>query len=485
MFAKFAKFAKNTRSLALVLCAYAGVASADPASPLQQYIAIDAPTFALTHVTVIDGTGATARTDQTIVVSGGKIVSVGPSAHARIPKDAKVLDRTGATVMPGIVGMHDHLFMMGTAAYRPRALTEPEPVQSVRLYLANGVTTIRTTGSVDPAADLNIKRLIEDGKEPGPKVFVTGPYLEGAGTQFLDMLPLRGPDDARASVEYWASQGATSFKAYMHITRDELAAATKAAHAKGLKVTGHLCTIGFRDAAALGIDNVEHGFLFDSDFLPSRKTDECPDGPTFDKAFAALDVNGPQVKAAFDDLIAHHVAVTSTLAVFEGFYREDIPARVLELLSPEAREIALAAKMALGGKRKEVRELLRAAVKKDFELERAFVRAGGTLLAGADPTGTGDTLAGVADLRGIELLVDAGFTPVEAIHVATQNGATFLGEDARIGTIAAGKQADLIVVRGAPATTITDIEKIELVFKDGVGYDPTKLVDTVRGKVGM
>ena len=481
-------FAKTSHALALALCALPSLATADtaaPVSPLQQYIAIDAPSFALTHVTVIDGTGAPARAEQTIVVASGKIVSVGPSAHAKIPKDAKVFDRSGTTVMPGIVGMHDHLFMMGTAAYRPLALTEPEPVQSVRLYLASGVTTIRTTGSVDPAADLNIKRLIEEGKEPGPKVFVTGPYLEGAGTPFLDMLPLRGPDDARASVEYWASQGATSFKAYMHITRDELAAATTAAHAKGLKVTGHLCTIGFHDAAALGIDNVEHGFLFDSDFLPSRKTDECPDGATFDKAFAALDVNGPQVKAAFDDLIAHHVAVTSTLAVFEGFYREDIPARVLELLSPEAREIALAAKMGLGGKRKEVRELLRAAVKKDFEMERAFVKAGGTLLAGADPTGTGDTLAGLADLRGIELLVDVGFTPVEAIHIATQNGAVFLGEDARTGTIATGKQADLVVVRGAPATTISDIEKIELVFKDGVGYDPSKLIDTVRGKVGM
>lgn len=472
-------------ALSIVVWMHAGVAHAERAETLRRFIAVDSRVTALAHVTVIDGTGAPARQDQTIIITDGKVVSVGTAQQAKIPAGAKVLQLAGATVMPGLVGMHNHLFMMGTSAYRPIALTQPQPVQSVRLYLAHGVTTIRTTGSVDPMADLNIKKLIDDGKEAGPKIFVSGPYLEGPGGPFLDMLTLRGPEDARASVEYWASQGATSFKAYMHITRDQLAAATKAAHAKGLKVTGHLCTIGFKDAAALGIDNVEHGFLYNSDFFPGRKTDECPDGAAYDKAFIALEVNSALVTGAFQDLIAHKVAVTSTLAVFDGVGREDIPPRVLELLSPEARETALAAKVRLGGDRKQVRELVRNALKKDMEIERAFVRAGGTLLAGADPTGSGDALAGVADLRGLELLVEAGFTPVEAIHIATQNGANFLGEGARVGTIAAGKQADLVVVRGAPATKISDVTNIELVFKDGVGYDPAKLIDTVRGKVGM
>jgi len=472
----------QTRILVTVLALAVGTARAD--RPLAPFIAVDAPVTALTHVTVIDGTGAPARTDQTIVITGGKIASVGPAAQAKVPKDAKVLALAGATVMPGLVGMHDHLFMMGSDAFPP-VLTHAQPVQSVRLYLAHGVTTIRTTGSVDPMADLNIKRLIDAGKEPGPKVFVTGPYLEGAGSPFLDMLQLRGADDARATVEYWAAQGATSFKAYMNITRDELAAATKAAHAKGLKVTGHLCTIGYKDAVALGIDNVEHGFLVNSDFVTTRKVDECPAGAAVDTAIAALDVTSPAVTSMFQDLIAHHVAVTSTPAVIEGMYREDIPARVLQLLSPDAREHALTVKVALGGKRKELRAIVQAAAKKDLELERAFVRAGGTLLAGADPTGTGDTLAGVADLRNLELLVEAGFTPVAAIHIATQNGADFLGEGAHTGTIAAGKQADLVVIRGMPATTIADVENIELVFKDGVGYDPAKLLDTVRGKVGL
>lgn len=453
------------------------------APTLKPFIAVDAPITALTHVTVIDGSGAAPLLDQTVVLSGGKILSVGPAAKAQIPKDAQVLTLNGATVIPGLVGMHDHLFMMGRS-FKPVIITQPQTIQNARLYLASGVTTIRTTGTVDPMADLNLKRLIDTGKEPGPKVFVTGPYLEGEGGPFLDMLALRGAEDARLSVEYWASQGATSFKVYTHITRDELLAVTKAAHAKGLKVTGHLCTVGFKDAVAAGIDNLEHGFFTNSDLVANRKPEECPDQLALDRFFATLDVNSPTVKEMFKDLIDHHVAVTSTLAVFEASYLEESPPKVLALLSPEAKELALSNKVALGGVRKEVREVLRPAVKKEMELERAFVAAGGTLLCGSDPTGAGDVLAGLGDHRAIELLVEAGFTPLEALRIATKNGAEFLGELDRVGTIAVGKQADLVVLRGDPTKKISDLENVELVFKDGVGFDPVKLIESVRGKVG-
>jgi imidazolonepropionase-like amidohydrolase len=453
------------------------------AATLKPFIAVDAPVTALKHVTVIDGTGGPALADQTLVLSGGKIVALGPAAKVPVPKDAKVLELAGASVLPGLVGMHDHLFMMGRN-FKPIVITQPQPVQNARLYLASGVTTIRTTGTVDPMADLNLKRLIDAGKEPGPKVWVTGPYLEGEGGPFLDMLALRNAEDARLSVEYWASQGATSFKAYTHITRDELLAATKAAHARGFKVTGHLCTIGFRDAVAAGIDNLEHGFFTNSDLVEGRKTDECPDQLALDRYFATLDVNSPTVKDMFKLLIDAKVAVTSTLPVFEGIGAEDISPRVLTLLSPEAREHALSNKVATGGPRKEVRQAIPPAVKKEMELEHAFVLAGGTLLAGSDSTGAGDVLAGLGDQRGVELLVEAGFTPVEAIRIATRNGAEFLGEAERIGTIAVGKQADLIVVRGDPSKKISDLENVEVVFKDGLGFDPSKLLESVRGKVG-
>jgi hypothetical protein len=127
----------------------------------------------------------------------------------------------------------------------------------------------------------------------------------------------------------------------------------------------------------------------------------------------------------------------------------------------------------------------RSFLKKEMHLEYAFVQAGGTLLAGPDPTGLGGTLPGFGDQREIELLVEAGFTPVEAIHIATENGARFLKEDQRIGTLATGKLADLVIVRGDPSSTISDIENVEIVFKDGVAYDSARLINSVRGLVGM
>ena len=123
--------------------------------------------------------------------------------------------------------------------------------------------------------------------------------------------------------------------------------------------------------------------------------------------------------------------------------------------------------------------------KKELEFELAFAKAGGLLLAGPDPTGNGGVLPGFGDQREVELLVEAGFSPVEAIQIATQNGAVYLGQQDHIGTIAAGKQADLVLIKGDPSKNIDDIEKVETVLKDGVGYDSQKLIESVRGQVGM
>lgn len=124
-------------------------------------------------------------------------------------------------------------------------------------------------------------------------------------------------------------------------------------------------------------------------------------------------------------------------------------------------------------------------MKKEMQFEREFVAAGGLLMAGCDPTGYGATLPGFGDERNLELLVEAGFTPEQAIQIYTQNGAKFLGREDRIGTIAAGKQADLVVVSGDPAKDISAVEHVEYVFKKGIGYDPAKLIDSTRGMVGI
>src|SRR5256885_10338008 len=256
---------------------------------VQAFVKVNAPIIALTHVRVIDGTGAAAREDQTIVVSKGKIESVGDASSASVPNDAQVLDLHGYSVIPGLVGMHDHFFYpMGDGIFGEMGYSFP------RLYLAGGVTTIRTTGALEPYTDLEIKKSIDAGQMPGPKMHVTGPYLEGKGSWALQLHQLSGPEDATKTVNFWLDQGVDNFKAYMFITRAELGAAITAAHKRGAKVTGHLCSIGFREAAELGIDNLEHGLLVDTEFLPGKKPGVCPDEPENPDLNCKLEVNaGP------------------------------------------------------------------------------------------------------------------------------------------------------------------------------------------------
>jgi imidazolonepropionase-like amidohydrolase len=443
---------------------------------------------ALTHIRVIDGTGAPARDDQTIITGKENILWVGDASSARVPNDAEVLDLHGYSVIPGLVGMHDHLvYPMGNGIFGEMAFSFP------RLYLAGGVTTIRTTGALEPYTDIELKKQIDSGQIPGPKIHVTGPYLEGAGSWALQMHQLAGPEDATKTVNYWLDEGVDNFKAYMFITQAELGAAIQAAHKRGAKVTGHLCSVTFREAADLGIDDLEHGLFVDTEFLPDKKPDQCPEKSEDPVLMATLDVNSGPLHDTILYLVQHHVALTSTLPVFEmGSFtgRPTLDKRVLDALSPDARSALLANRV-----RSSDSGLLRqrygtdvspwpAAFKKELEFEYAFSKAGGILLAGLDPTGMGGVIAGFGDQREVELLVEAGFTPVEAIHIATANGAQYLGEMDLIGTIAAGKRADLVVIKGDPSKKIEDIENVETVFKDGVGYDSGKLIESVRGVVG-
>src|SRR4029079_8149785 len=121
------------------------------------------------------------------------------------------------------------------------------------------------------------------------------PYLEGKGAYTPVMHELTGPDDARRMVNFWADEGATSFKAYMNITRDELRAAVEEAHKRGMKVTGHLCSVGYKEAAEIGIDDLEHGLFPDSEFVPNKQPDVCPGGAV-SASLLSLDINGPQVQ---------------------------------------------------------------------------------------------------------------------------------------------------------------------------------------------
>ena len=475
-------------TIALALVLGAAAALADTPAALKPYVSEDAPVLVLEHVRVIDGTGAAPAEDQRIEVAGGKIVRVqSATQRSAYPAGAKVLNLTGRTVIPGLVGMHEHLFYTTPAMPSDGVPFWNQAMDSApRLYLASGVTSARTTGSMAPYADLDLKLMIDAGIVPGPKLHITGPYLG----DYLNLAPqlhaLRDAEDTGRMVDYWASEGVTSFKAYMSIRRDELRVAIEHAHARGLKVTGHLCAVGFREAAALGIDNLEHGIAVDTEFYPGKKPDVCPVAEAEEDFAKNLDIASAPVQEMIRDLVAHHVAVTSTLAVFEISVANRPPmakqARAEKAMAPQAWATYLRTRGRIAEKNS---ALDGAELRKEMQFERDFVAAGGLLLAGCDPTSFGGVLPGYGDQRELELLVEAGFTPLEAIHIATQNGARFLGLDAHIGTIAVGKDADLVVIAGNPAARIDDVENVEIVFKDGVGYDPAKLIRSVEGLVGI
>jgi hypothetical protein len=476
---------------ALLLVASITVAQTEKPSSVADFVSVDSPVFVLNHVRVIDGTGAAAMEDQAIVVANGKIQSIGPAASAQIPHDAQPLDRSGYTVIPGLVGMHNHLYYTDSFALQvvdgkvgePGLFIAEIPYTAPRLYLAAGVTTMRTTGSVEPYTDLKVKSRIDANLMPGPSIDATAPYLEGPPARFAQMHELTGPDDAKRLVDYWAAEGMTSYKAYMNITREELAVAIQQAHAHKMKLTGHLCSVTWPEAIALGIDDLEHGPVFsDTQLVADKKLDICPNAASRLESWANSDVKGSQVQQLIHDLISHNVAVTSTLPVFEAGApgRPNLQARLLDAMSAESAQSYLTARARVASD-----SPMTALLRKEMDFEVAFVKAGGLLLAGPDPTGNGGVLPGFGDQREVELLVEAGFTRVEAIHIATENGASYLGQQDRIGTVAPGKQADLVLIKGDPSRQIDEIEKVETVFKSGIGYDSKKLIDSVRGQVGI
>ena len=461
------------------LLAYSFNAFCQPAySPsIQQYIDYKQDVIALTHCYLADVIHKKVLTDQTIIIEHGIITSTGNANSITIPAGATIVDCTGKSVLPGYVLLHEHMFYPAVSVSPYYIHLKQLPVTFPRLYFACGVTTIRTAGSVEPYSDLSLKRDIDSNKIIGPTMYVTAPYLEGTGGYFPQMREIKNAAEAKAFVNFWADEGFTSFKGYMNLDRASLKAAIDAAHARHLKITAHLCAVTYREAAEMGIDQLEHGFFAATDFIPGKKEDACALSAD---PLAGVDPNGKQAKDLIDILIKHKVILTSTLAVFEGVCMQDtIPHQeVLDMMAPDTRD------MYLKYYSKEKSAGMDSSFAKDLKMEKAFSDAGGLLTAGTDPTGNGSVLAGYGSLRAIELLTKEGFTPIEAIRIATYNGAIALGVQQNIGSIEPGKTADLIVIDGNIADDINNIEKVKMVFRHGIGFDSQKLLIQLKGQVG-
>ncbi len=470
------------RRLLLLMCislAYSFSFAQTFSPEVRRFIKTDAPVIALTDAKLIDGTGKPAKLHQTVIVSNGKITEVGTTGQVAVPAGAQVVSCTGKTLIPGLVMLHEHLYY---TMFLDRFFNIGEMSSTfAKMYLAGGSTTIRTAGSIEPQTDLAIKRLIGEGKMVGPDMDVTAPYIERPGYDIPALNTVKDSAEAAATVNFWANKGCTSFKMYMHALPQDLVAVVREAHKRGLKVTGHLCTITYREAAELGIDNLEHGFMASSDFDTAKKVNEF-DYPVASRALQALDQNSPKMKELIRFLISKKVALTSTLPVFEpNTGREKVLGGGEEALIPQVNE-TVTNRWQNSQHRDSVSQAL---FKKNMAWEKQFSDAGGLLVAGTDPTGSGRTIAGYGSRREIELLVEAGFTPVQAIKIASLNGATYLGREKETGSVEKGKTADLVLIDGDLEKDIKAIRNMEIVFRKGVGFDSKALFESVKGKVGL
>lgn len=465
-----------------VLLLSAPVALRAQTNPNDHYIAVRAPIVVLTHARVIDGSGRASLENQTLVLKEGRIATHGSDGSVTVPDGSKVLDLTGKSVLPGLVMVHEHLFCTATTAGGDFSVNEMG-YSFPRLYLAAGITTMRTAGCIQPYKDLILKEAIDAGRYPGPKLHLTMPYIDGEEKQSITRA-VKDRASAVRMVEYWAEEGFTSVKVYQNLPLDIMRVTIEAAHHHGLPVTGHLGKVTYREAAEAGIDNLEHGFWVMSDFSPGRAAGDPPDSQKILLSLSKLDPQSAEFNELVKLLIEKGVAVTSTLAVFETVVpgRPVAGADALAAMAPPLRETYLSRWSEIA---RQNSSLHREAFARELQLEAKFFCAGGLLVVGTDPTGYGGVIPGYASCRAIELLVEAGLTPLEAIKVATFNGAKLLKIDDQAGSISTGKSADLVVVNGDPSKTISDLRKVETVFKDGIGYDSALLFARVKGKVGI
>ncbi len=446
---------------------------------VKPFISVDEPLIAISNTTIIDGTGKDIKYNQTLIVKDGLIQEIGNADTVEIPENALQINGKGKTVIPGLVMLHEHLFYSRPFEnwFDVGQMTFTFP----RLYLAGGVTTMRTGGSIEPQTDLNIKKWIAEGKMTGPKMDVTGPFIEREGYEIPSLGFISGTDEVAKIVNYWADKGVTSFKVYNFITKEDLRVCLEEAHKRGLKVTGHICSLTYREASNLGIDNLEHGFMVSSDFIDNKEEEQCDPFEAY-KSLSQVSLDDPRMESLINHLIKNNTAITTTPVVFEPYTgHEIVPGGGLDALVPQIRERI----KSRYERRIDKDSMSLAMFDKEMKWIKRFYDKGGLLVAGTDPTGAGRTIAGYANQRTVEILVEAGFSLAETIKICTLNGAQFLERTDDIGSIEKGKNADLILINGDLTENIRNIRNMEIVFKDGVGFDSAKMFESVQGKVGL
>ena len=412
----------------------------------------------LQNARVVNVINGTVQEGYSISISNGKITGIEKTGKTAPAKNAQVIDLAGKTVLPGLVMLHEHMNYNNGAA-----VWQFHPVSFPKLFLSAGVTTIRTAGAENPMYDLNLKRQIDSGIVIGPRMFVTGPMFNDVSGGFLGDFIISNYEEGRKATAFWAEKGCTTFKVYSDISREALKGVIDEAHSRGLKVTGHLGKMSCTEAANLGIDNIEHSFGSCSSDL------NLPWDTTW-----TIKPEQKEAQTLIKQLLAKNIVLTIT-PFSDSDFRNPIN---LEYLSIDERK-------RIEGYLKEPPPFLPQEIndRQLRPLEMLFIKNGGKVVLGADAADCG-ILPGFQNHNAMVSLVKAGWTPLNVLKLSTIDGAGFLKIDNELGSIDVGKIADLLIVSGKPDQKIEDIRNVEIVFKNGIGYDPKEMRNRVKGLVG-
>lgn len=416
--------------------------------------------LAITHARVFDSEHRTVTPDATVIIAGDRITAVG-DATTKIPAGAQVIDARGRTLLPGFWDMHVHLH---------------DDTDGV-LALASGVTTVRDLGNDTDELGARIAR-IAAGHELGPTVLRAG-IIDGPGKLAAPTGVLADtPDEARAQVQHYADLGFVQIKIYSSVKPALVPVIAAAAHERGLRVSGHV-PAGMNAAQAVedGFDEIQHANFLFLQFLA---------GPTDDtrtplrylrvaERGGSLDLHGDDVRAFLDLLARHHTVIDPTLAIFEGIFTSDpgeinpifaaFAGRLPSQVERHARDGGLDAP---GDKRATYRASYAAMLRM---VKLAFDR-GITVVAGTDA-------GGLTFPRELEVYMKAGIPAPDVLALASLGAARVMGQDHEVGSITAGKRADLVLVDGDPTREISAIRNTDVVVCRGVVYDPRELFASV------
>ena len=415
-------------------------------------------TLALVGATLIDGTGAPALKDSAIVIQDGKIVFAGARGQVKLPKDTKILDVTGKTIVPGLWDMHAHF----------------EQVEWGPVYLAAGVTTVRDCGNEFEFITA-VRDAINSGQGVGPRLLLAG-IVDGSGPIALGVARVDTPEQAREWVRRYHDAGFDQIKIYSSVKKENLEVVAAEAHKLGMTVTGHIPEgmTGF-DGVNAGMDQINHIGYVASMMDPGISGRGIRVDPQQRlEALRNFDPDSEQSVKALQFLKAHNTVIDPTLTVLEMFMRTG--KKPLESFEPGVAKVApaLATQLRNVGPGPAVAEMGEARFAVYVKTVTALHRAGIPIVVGTDQTVPGHSVH-----REMELYVEAGFTPMEALQAATIVPARAMRVDKELGTIEPRKKADLVILGANPLENISNIRRTESVVQGGVVYDCAALWQSV------